>query len=342
MTNSRVAPRTTSSHTTAFAEALEQVNVQPLWDRYQNMLTPEPQAPDAPMLWSWNTMLPMIERAVQEVPMEDAERRVLLLSNPAFAPNSYTTTNLQAGLQILEPNETAPPHRHTVGALRFVIEGHDATTWVNGKPCPMSTGDLILTPSWCWHEHRNESQHRVIWLDGLDVPLVHGFSTAALQFGEVRDIPEQYSETLSQAGMLPTNIPKQYQHYSPRYHYAADSVAKALQQSPTQADGSQLLRYSNPVTGGPVMPTLDCYALALRKHAQTRAWRSTSNSIAVVVNGSGQSSIGNTTISWQKNDVFSLPHWHWVSHKAETDAQLFLMSDHALLEAAGYLLVQTE
>ena len=37
----------------------------------------------------------------------------------------------------------------------------------------MCPGDLILTPSWTWHDHGNESGDPIIWLDGLDIPLVH-------------------------------------------------------------------------------------------------------------------------------------------------------------------------
>ena len=36
----------------------------------------------------------------------------------------------------------------------------------------MEEGDLILTPNWTWHDHINESEEPIIWLDGLDVPLI--------------------------------------------------------------------------------------------------------------------------------------------------------------------------
>lgn len=328
----------------SLVDALAQVNAQPLWDRYMRMLTLEPKSPDASMLWSWAALQPMMERAVREVPMDDAERRVLLLGNPAFAPHSYTTTNLQAGLQILEPGEYAAPHRHTVAALRFVMEGSGATTWVNGKACAMQPGDLILTPSWCWHEHRNEGAERVVWFDGLDVPFVHGLSSAFLQFGPPRDVPAQVDDTVAQSGLLPASqLATEYRRYSPRYRYEAAAVAAALTGVAPEADGARLLRYVNPATGGAVMPTLDCYALGLQKGAQTRAHRTTSNAVAVVVRGEGVSSVGDRRIAWKKNDVFTLPHWNWISHKAlQPGTQLFLMTDQCLLDAAGYLFSETE
>lgn len=35
----------------------------------------------------------------------------------------------------------------------------------------MKPGDLIITPMWNWHDHGNEGQNNVIWLDGLNIPL---------------------------------------------------------------------------------------------------------------------------------------------------------------------------
>jgi gentisate 1,2-dioxygenase len=36
----------------------------------------------------------------------------------------------------------------------------------------MTPGDLVLAPSMAWHEHGNDGPEPVIWLDGLDAPLV--------------------------------------------------------------------------------------------------------------------------------------------------------------------------
>jgi gentisate 1,2-dioxygenase len=216
-------------------------------------------------------------------------------------------------------------------------------TWVNGKRCEMKEGDLILTPAWCWHEHRNEGNERVVWFDGLDVPLAQQLRSIFLEFGSKKEIPPQFDDSLAHAGAWPTEIPAAYRQYSPRYRYEGAAMATALDSVPAQQDGSRLLRYVNPLTGGPVMPTLDCYAMRLQARTQTRAYRSTHNAIAVVAQGSGKSSIGMKEIAWQKGDVFTIPHWHWVSHHSENaDSQLFLMTDRGLLEAMGYLRTEYE
>jgi gentisate 1,2-dioxygenase len=44
----------------------------------------------------------------------------------------------------------------------------------------MAPGDLVLTPSWTWHDHGSESAEPVIWMDGLDVPLIQSLYTAVV------------------------------------------------------------------------------------------------------------------------------------------------------------------
>lgn len=327
----------------SFLQALALADLQPLWDRYMRLLTREPVARDSAMAWSWKTMQPLIERAVAEVEMTDAERRVLLFCHPAFAPSVTTTTNLSSGLQILQAGDHAPAHRHAVAALRFMMQGEGAVTWVDGKRCDMLEGDLILTPAWCWHEHRNDGQDRVIWFDGLDVPLVQYLSATFLEFGPRGAAPDQYDDEALAAGTLPANPPPQYLRYSPRYRYSAASTQQMLDAMSCAADGSRQLRYLNPLTGGAVMPTLDCYALSLRSGATTRGYRSTSNAVVVVAQGSGRTQVGEQSLEWSKGDVFTLPHWNWISHQAhEPGTQLFLMTDLGLLDALGYLRTEYE
>ncbi|UUX95284.1 cupin domain-containing protein [Aquabacterium sp. J223] len=307
------------------------------------LLTREPAPIDKPMRWGWRELQPLIERAVAEVSMADAERRVILLSHPAFAPDPYTTTNLSAGLQILLPGEHADSHRHTAAALRFVLEGEGAVTKVNGKACRMAEGDLILTPAWCWHEHQNDSDNRLIWFDGLDLPLAAHLRSIFLEFGGRGAVPPQVDDAVARAGTLPTDVDPSYRTISPRYRYAGTDIAAALDALPAQADGSRRLRYVNPVTGGPVMPTLDCYAWRLQQGTATRAYRTTGNAVAVVAKGAGWSRVGDQKIGWQQGDVFTLPHWHWISHCGEAaDNQLFLMTDQALLDVMGYLRTEHE
>jgi gentisate 1,2-dioxygenase len=124
-------------------------------------------------LWKWEALLPLAQRAGEVVPVEKGgDRRALLLVNPGLGGLPFTSTTLQGALQYLGPGEIAPAHRHTPAAIRFVMQGSGAYTTVDGDACDMLPGDLVLTDSWCWHDHTNEGEESVVWFDGLDLPLV--------------------------------------------------------------------------------------------------------------------------------------------------------------------------
>ncbi|WP_091784259.1 cupin domain-containing protein [Paraburkholderia steynii] len=325
--------------------ALERVNAQPLWDRFKTLVTPEPKAPDAPHIWSWRSMLPLIERAAREVHMNDAERRVLLLANPAFGGKVKTTTNLNAALQILEPGEHAHEHRHRLSAIRLVLEGNTASTIVDGKHCAMKRGDLILTPSLTWHGHVNDGDERMVWLDGLDLPLaLHDLGIVSFQPGPAGPVadPMPSDNVFTQGGILPQGETSA-RHYSPLLRYSWESTLQTFESTTAAADGSKLLRYTNPLTGGAVMPTIDCYALELQANSETVARRTTHNTIVAVLEGEGQTQIGSELIRWQRNDIFTIPHWNWASHQAKgTGARLFMMTDREVLARLGYLVEEVQ
>jgi gentisate 1,2-dioxygenase len=93
--------------------------------------------------------------------MGDADRRALLLANPHLRPSVQTATNPVAAIQILQPGDRAIEHRHTAAAIRLIVEAEGGWTWVNGVESAMSPGDFILTPSWTWHGHANDTSARV-------------------------------------------------------------------------------------------------------------------------------------------------------------------------------------
>lgn len=97
-----------------------------------------------------------------------------------WAEAPHTTDTIYGGLQLVNPGETAPAHRHIAYACRFIIEGNGFTA-VEGKKLPLVRGDVVVTPSWHWHDHGNESDKPVIWLDALNLPL---FTYARVNFAE--------------------------------------------------------------------------------------------------------------------------------------------------------------
>jgi gentisate 1,2-dioxygenase len=322
--------------------AMARMNLQPLWDLYKGLNTREPRFLE-PLHWPWAEIEPMIDRAAAEVDMAHAERRALMLSHPALSGTTFTTPTLSAALQILEPGEVAHSHRHTLAALRLVVTGDGAITSTDGKECLMLPGDLVLTPSWTWHKHYHPGKQRAVWLDGLDAPLCAAIGTVFFEHGPGPDDNQlarrEADRALFGGGVLPeSQVISHDNAYSPLFRYPWSAVNEALDAMAPAPDGSRRIRYVNPTNGGPVMPTIDCFAERLAVGRSTRASRSTSTAIAIVLEGEGSSQIGEKYFAWKKNDIFTLPRWQWVQHSATIGpASIFMMTDRSFISNIAQL-----
>src|SRR5262245_32147769 len=152
----------------AYYDALAAQHITPAW--MAGGITVEPKSKAVPFVWHWRDLRPQAMRAAELVGTEQAERRVLRLTNPELP--GVASNTLVANIQIVMPGEIARAHRHSGSALRLIIEGTGGYTVVNGERIPMAQGDLVLTPNWTWHDHANDTDAPMIWLDGLDTPLV--------------------------------------------------------------------------------------------------------------------------------------------------------------------------
>jgi gentisate 1,2-dioxygenase len=317
-----------------FHTRMADASVAALWEQTSRHNHP----PDPAHVWRWKTMDPLLDEAVRQTDMQNAERRVLILQNPSFAGGqSGAAINLSVNLQVLMPGEKARPHRHTMHALRFALEGDGAVTVVDGKECIMLPGDMILTPGWTWHQHRHDGKDRAVWVDALDVPMHNYLETGVFEPGPARDVVSLPPDGAFAPGFTP-DTPAAAQRYSPLFRYPWDTAAKTLEALPAAADGSRRLRYTNPATGGAVMSTIDCYLLGLTQGQATRATRTNSNCVCVVMEGEGSSEVGEDKIAWGPKDIFALPHGQWVSHKAATrTARIFQITDREILRRLDYL-----
>jgi gentisate 1,2-dioxygenase len=320
-----------------FARRLEAANLHPLWDRFRTLTPVTPQAKDPPLIWRWKDIEPFANESSSEVAINDVERRALILINPAFGGETMTTSNLIAAFTVLDPGDRARPHRHTFAAIRFATRAEGAATIVNGRRCEMREGDLILTPPMCWHGHINESDRRIIWFDAANIPLIRQLDANFFEPGDPRanqfwQVDMGDEKLWSESGMVGADVEHAPAH-SPKYHYPGEATRRLLAALPAGPDGAYTLRYTNPATGDAVMPALDCYAKRLPKGNTTRPKRTTCNMICLVVSGSGRSTVGEHTFDWTEHDVFSVPHWNFVSHTAKDgDASLFIVSDKSAFE----------
>src|SRR5450631_3748114 len=155
-----------------FYDEISRANLTPLWEVLHALVPTAPTTPCVPAHWRYAELRPHLMRAGELISAEEAVRRVLILENPALRGQSCITQSLYAGLQLILPGEVAPAHRHTQSALRLVLDGEGAYTAVDGERTTMRFGDFIITPSWTFHDHGNDGREPVVWLDGLDIPLV--------------------------------------------------------------------------------------------------------------------------------------------------------------------------
>src|SRR5580658_7889154 len=161
-----------------FYQRIAELNAAPLWEVLGEIVGAQPHPAAVPAHWKYAELRPFLMESGELITAREAERRVLMLENPGFRGGSRITQSVYAGLQLVLPGEYTNSHRHVASALRFVIEGEGAYTAVDGQRVMMHPGDLILTPSWTFHDHGNTGQSPVVWLDGLDIPIVNFFDSS--------------------------------------------------------------------------------------------------------------------------------------------------------------------
>ncbi len=288
-----------------YYEQLRAQHVTPAW--LGGGISLEPQSQAVPYVWHWQDLRPQAMRAAELVGTQQAERRVLRLTNPNLP--GIASNTLVANIQIVMPGEIARAHRHSGAALRLIIEGQGGYTVVNGERVPMTPGDLVLTPNWSWHDHANDTDAPMIWLDGLDTPLVR-----MLEAG----FYEEYHQERQELAPLVN---------ASEWHYPMSEMRAALDRRGAAHTGEEInLEYTNRRTGGPVMPTIACHMQLLRPGEKTQARRRVCCTNYHVVEGAGYSVVGEQRLDWDGKDVFTVPTWTFCEHVNSGDQPAFLFS----------------
>ena len=298
----------------AYYSRIAQSAMTPLWESLHALVPRQPRPQCVPAHWSYAAIRPLVMEAGSLISAEEAVRRVLVLENPGFEGLSSITSTLYAGLQLILPGEIAPSHRHTQSALRFVIEGRTAWTSVDGERTSMHPGDFIITPSWTWHDHGNmaeaEGGEPVVWLDGLDIPLIRSFDG-----GFAENYPETVQPVLKPEGdsfarfghnMAPVRH-RTENPTSPVFCYPFEKSREALDQLYRHGDldawDGIKLRYVNPTTGGWPMPTMATFMQLLPAGFRGRTYRSTDATVFCVVEGSGIARIGDAQFAFEPHEI---------------------------------------
>lgn len=296
-------------------------------------------APEVPYLWKWKEVYNGVMKAKDSIGIEMAERRAIRLIHP-FLPVNSTSHTLQFTFSIVNPGEVAKAHRHNMAAIRFVVQGKGAYPTVEGERFPMEEGDLILTPNWTWHDHFNGSDKPIIWLDGLDGPLIQSLNVLFFELyeKETQPLTRREGESLQRLGFARVPSSGRNERHGLPFRYAWKETYEALKAiSDKEADpyDGTLLRYINPTTGGFTFPTMSCEVQLLKAGKTTERHRHTSTVLYHAFRGRGRTYVGEGCMEWEKGDSFVIPLWQWHSHEnlSEQEAILFSMSDRPVMEA---------
>lgn len=311
----------TGSKDQQLLESLKPHNVEPLWTVMSAMVPPTPKPKASPYLWNYKDLKPLLIEAGEKVSADEAERRVLMLINPSLkAPQ--TTDTLYAGLQLIKPGETAPAHRHTAFALRFIVEGNGGFTAVGGERVNMERGDVILTPRWKWHDHGKDGNGPMIWLDGLDLPI---FQSIPVNFAEGYESDRYPSELAKGDSVL-------------KYPWA--DVQKSLDSLP---GNHAIFSYnSKEDSTKPISTIIGAQSERVDANTQSPVRQETSSFVFHVYEGQGHTVINldgkETKLSWTEKDTFCVPSWAKFYHVNEgaNTAYLFSFSDAPLLNNLGF------
>lgn len=324
-------------------ELLRGRSVSGLWNLDHAERQSDPKTRVKPHLWKWDEIYDSLLQAREKISVASGsvERRVIRLVNPGMAESEMTSHTMLLSFQLIQPGEVAPAHRHTMAAIRFILQGKGAYTNVDGQKMVMEEGDLILTPQGSWHEHAHEGNEPMVWIDGLDVPFVQALQV--ISFDPYREGRLPVNEAIDPQAYYGMTRPveRNGQERMPLLHYQWRDTYPSLQRlaggNGNPYDGVAL-EYVNPETGGPTLPTFSCWIQMLRPSERTQAHRHNSTSIYHVFRGSGTTMIDNEPFHWEKGDTFIVPLWSWHQHanrSSDQEAILFSMHDLPILRAFG-------
>ncbi len=329
-----------------YRDSLTARNLVPLWPSLRAALPfGMPSRRTRPTLWRYGDIRPQLIEAGRLTPIDKAERRVLVLSNPGLGlENMQATPSIYIGMQLILPGETAPNHKHSPSAVRFVVEGEGGFTVVEGEKCPMEPGDLILTPSGLWHEHGHSGSGPVIWMDALDLPTVFALEASYGTEGPpqiARNEADSSQTKYRRAGLVPWAAVNRPRAAYPLIRFPWREVKAALADLASVTPRGEIVRlaYVNPETGGECMPILGFSAVHLRPGETARPARHSASSVIHVVDGVGTIEIDGTSLRFERFDTIAVPTHAEVrieNASSSSPAHLFVVDDAPMQKKLGF------
>jgi gentisate 1,2-dioxygenase len=299
---------------------LTQVGIAPGWNKKVASLWPAPKKNFMPAHWSYEQARGALDAAGRLINTELAERRNLILFNPASGESYGTVRTMVSAYQMILPGEWARAHRHTPNALRLIIDAEPGVyTDVNGTKLAMEPGDVLLTPNWSSHGHGNDSRASAYWLDFLDVPLVQLLEPMFFEPAEGEGTDE------TPTGPTPTK--------DSAFVFPLGETLKRLDAAAPDPAGPF---GTHVALGDPAMDTIALSMMRLAPQVKTASYRTTANNIYAVVNGSGATTVDGERFAWRRGDVIAAPAWRPHFHEATEDAMLLRVTDEPVMQRLGF------
>jgi len=308
-----------------------------------------------PYLWQWKLIEPYLYKVAELCPLEETDRQQLLLTNPGFKGALKIANSIRVAISIYRPGDLAPTHMHTPNASRTILSDKGGYSEVEGEKCPAARGDLILTPNGTWHGHGNDDDTPVIWMDVLDWPLLEMLDLIWIRQDSAnwkmggRPVAGFSTLAYGSGGLVPRFQPFPRgtgKNVSPQFHYRGVDAAKTLRDlGGGKGDPYEgiSIEFANPLSGGPVFPTLSYRAQLLKPGESTQAFRHTASNVYTVMEGEGVTEVNGMRLEWRRNDVFVVPNNMWRRHinsSASRDAILYCVTDQPLIEKIGQYCAQ--
>lgn len=254
--------------------------------------------------------------------------------------------------QILMPGERTQAHRNIRSETRLVCEApKDAMFVCEHEAFPMARGDVLISPSWTYHDHWNQGDTPAIWVDGYD----NGYNQG-VNINERLPDNEPFQEILKPQGFsarthrlarpLPDTDGASPYPLPPAHYPWAETWAglQAMKEMGVQDphDGI-LLMLANPVDAGPTLPTIAWHAQWLEPRQKTLAHRHNSTTFYFAFEGQGCLMIEGEPLFWNKGDIFAVPAWAWHYHENGTggDSILFSIDDWPAMSKLGFYRKET-
>ncbi len=246
--------------------------------------------------------------------------------------------------QILMPGERTQAHRNTRSETRLVCQApRDAVFVCEFESFPMERGDVVISPSWTFHDHWNQGNEPALWVDGYD----NGYNGGAnlnerlphdAPYQEIKK-PEGYGvRTRGHARPLSGGNP--YPLPPMRYPWAETQAGLAALKEAGEEDPYEGIRLmlASPVDGGPTLPTIAWHVQSLSAGQKTLSHRHNSTTFYFAFEGEGAIVIEGERLEWHRGDIFAVPAWKWhhLENSPTGETILFSIDDWPAMTKMGF------